>query len=137
MINMIKNPVKFPGTMPKIFSEIFQFGNPHATLNHFQGGVPISDFLILVDFWLFSKKTVLVARTMNTTMAILLLASSAHPSTPGKDAAMTPTQSLPRHLSPLHPPLLRMVGLQGHGGNDDNNVDPRGNDDKNTAISLG
>jgi hypothetical protein len=32
--------------------------------------------------------------------------------------------------------LKRSVGSQGRGGNDDNDVDPRGNDDDDTTISL-
>ncbi len=32
--------------------------------------------------------------------------------------------------------LKRLVGSQGRGGNDDNDIDPRGNNDDNTTISL-
>ena len=38
-------------------------------------------------------------------------------------------------LLPNHPPLLRLVGLQGRGGNDDVDINPRGNNDSNTSIS--
>jgi len=42
--NTIANPVKLPGTMPTIFSEISEFGDHPPVLNHFQHGVTISDF---------------------------------------------------------------------------------------------
>jgi hypothetical protein len=63
-------------------------------------------------------------------MSILLIASFAHPSTPSKDAATMPTQLLQRHLPCLCPLLLWSVGSQGRAGNNNNDVNPRGNDGK-------
>jgi hypothetical protein len=136
MGNMIANPIKLPGAMLTISSEISQFGNRHTMLNHFQHGRMISHFQFWLIFGCILKETVLAVMPMKTMVAILLLASSALPSTPSKDAAMTPMQSPPRYLPYLRPPLLRLVGLQGQGGNDDGNIDPRGNDNNDTIISL-
>jgi hypothetical protein len=55
---------------------------------------------------------------------------------PYGDVAMMQTQLLPRHLPHLHPLLLRLVGSQGRGGNDDDNVNPRGDNNNDTKISL-
>jgi hypothetical protein len=110
-VNMIANPVKLPGRMPTICSEISQFDNHHAMLNHFQCGMTMFDFQFLVDFWLFSEKNSVGGDANKNKDDNLLLPSSAHSSTPGKGAATTPMQLMPRCLPCLCSPLLRLVGL--------------------------
>ena len=46
-----------------------------------------------------------------------------------------PTADPTSSLLPSCPPLLRLVGLQGWGGNDAVDVDPKGDDNNDTTIS--
>jgi hypothetical protein len=110
MVNTIAYPVKLPGAMPTICSEISQFSNRHAMLNHFCCGMTIFDF----PFWSISgyylKKNSVGSNANKDKDDNLLLSSSARSLTPGEGAATRPKQSAPRHLPRCRSPLLQLVG---------------------------
>ena len=68
-------------------------------------------FLILVDFWLFSEENSVGGDANKNNDDNFLLPSSAHSLTPNKGAATTPKRLAPRRLPCLRSPLLRLVGL--------------------------
>jgi hypothetical protein len=76
-VKMIANPVNHPGAMPTIFLEISQFGDPHATLNHFQRGVTIFNLWFWLISGCFLKKP--VSAVMPTKIQMTTFSSLAPP----------------------------------------------------------